>query len=169
MMERITAYPFDEVTPDLTRRITLSTTAAQSLPDSDLAVELTSSEPAADRSAKRIAIRLRWKGRVGRMARTGPLDLVDRTTEAGIMILNQTEASLTRSGSSRRGITILEIMVVMTGVAAMLALCALTIQLLMRLNDDGHARLSRSRVARTAGSADPSGRPRQRGRPTGTE
>jgi uncharacterized membrane protein len=65
VMERITAYPFDEVTPDLTRRITLSTTAAQSLPDSDLAVELTSSEPAADRSAKRIAIRLRWKGRSG--------------------------------------------------------------------------------------------------------
>jgi uncharacterized membrane protein len=65
VMERITAYPFDEVTPDLTRRITLSTTAAQSLRDSDLAVELTSSEPAADRSAKRIAIRLRWKGRSG--------------------------------------------------------------------------------------------------------
>ena len=58
------------------------------------------------------------------------------------MILIQTEASSTRRGSLRRGITILEIMVVMTGVAAMLALCALTIQLLMRLNDDGHARLS---------------------------
>ena len=58
------------------------------------------------------------------------------------MILNQTEASSTRRRSLRRGITILEIMVVMTGVAAMLALCALTIQLLMRLNDDGHARLT---------------------------
>jgi len=58
------------------------------------------------------------------------------------MILNQAEASPMRRHSSRRGITILEIMVVMTGVAAMLALCAVTIQLLMRLNADGHARLS---------------------------
>ena len=65
VMERISAHPFDEVTPDLTRRITLSTTAGQSLPDADLSVEVTSSEPGAGRSAKRIAIRLRWKGRSG--------------------------------------------------------------------------------------------------------
>jgi hypothetical protein len=58
------------------------------------------------------------------------------------MILNQTEASSPRRRSLRRGITILEMVVLMTGVATMLALCALTIQLLMRLNDDGHARLS---------------------------
>ena len=44
--------------------------------------------------------------------------------------------------SPRRGITIIEIMVVITGVAATLALCAITIQLLMRLNSDGHARLT---------------------------
>jgi hypothetical protein len=65
VMERITAYPFEEVTPDLTRRITLSTTAGQSLPESDLVVEVTNSDPGAGRSAKRIAIRLRWKGRSG--------------------------------------------------------------------------------------------------------
>ena len=45
VMERITAYPFEEVTPDLARRITLSATARQSLPDSELAVESTDSEP----------------------------------------------------------------------------------------------------------------------------
>jgi hypothetical protein len=65
VMERITAYPFEEVTPDLTSRITLSTTAGQSLPESDLSVEVTNSEPGAGRSSKRIAIRLRWKGRSG--------------------------------------------------------------------------------------------------------
>jgi hypothetical protein len=65
MMERITAYPFDEVTSDLTRRISLPATASQSLPDSDLAIEVAGSEPGAGRSAKRIAIRLRWKGRSG--------------------------------------------------------------------------------------------------------
>jgi hypothetical protein len=58
------------------------------------------------------------------------------------MILHQSEYSPKRRRSSRRGITILEIMVVMTGVAAMLTLCAITIQLLMRLNADGHTRLS---------------------------
>jgi len=65
VMERITAYPFEEVTPDLTHRITLSTTAGQSLPESDLVVEVTNSDPAAGRSAKRVSIRLRWKGRSG--------------------------------------------------------------------------------------------------------
>jgi hypothetical protein len=60
------------------------------------------------------------------------------------MIWNPAEASPTRRHSSRRGITILEIMVVMTGVAVMLALCAVTIHLLMRLSDDGHTRLSAS-------------------------
>ena len=45
VMERITAYPFEEVTPDLTRRITLSTTAGRSLPDSDLSVEVSDSVP----------------------------------------------------------------------------------------------------------------------------
>jgi hypothetical protein len=65
VMERITAYPFEEVTPDLTRRIRLSTTTGQSLPDSDLSVEVTNSDPGAGRSAKRIAIRLRLKGRSG--------------------------------------------------------------------------------------------------------
>jgi Tfp pilus assembly protein PilV len=65
VMERIAAYPFDEVTPELTRRITLSTTAGQSLPESDLSVDVTNSDPGAGRSAKRIAVRLRWKGRSG--------------------------------------------------------------------------------------------------------
>jgi len=48
----------------------------------------------------------------------------------------------TSSRRPRRGITIIEMMVVMTGVAGVLALCAITIQLLMRLNSDGHARVT---------------------------
>jgi hypothetical protein len=50
-----------------------------------------------------------------------------------------------RAGSvpaARRGITIIEVMVVMSGVAVMLGLCALTLQLLLRLNADSQARLS---------------------------
>jgi hypothetical protein len=65
LMERITAYPFDEVTPELGKRLTLSPTARQSLPDSELTVDVVGSEPAAGRSAKRIAIRLQWRGSDG--------------------------------------------------------------------------------------------------------
>jgi Tfp pilus assembly protein PilV len=65
LMERITAYPFDEVTPELAARMTLSPAAAQSLPNPELAVDVARSEPAPGRSAKRIAIKLRWRGRDG--------------------------------------------------------------------------------------------------------
>ncbi len=62
LMEQMTAYPFDEVTTDLGRRLTLSPTSRQSLPDSELAVDVAASEPGPGRSAKRIAITLRWRG-----------------------------------------------------------------------------------------------------------
>jgi Tfp pilus assembly protein PilV len=62
VMERISAHPFDEVTPELARRLTLSPPARQSLPDSELAVDVAETEPGQGRSAKRIAIRLRWRG-----------------------------------------------------------------------------------------------------------
>ena len=40
-MERITAYPFEEVTPRSPGGSTLSDAARQSLPDSELAVDVT--------------------------------------------------------------------------------------------------------------------------------
>lgn len=45
-----------------------------------------------------------------------------------------------RSGLARRGITIIEVLIVVTGVTMMLGLCAVSIQLLMRLNGDGVSR-----------------------------
>jgi hypothetical protein len=62
VMERVTAYPFEQVTPELAQRFLLSPTARHSLPDSELAVNVTGREPGPDRSAKRIAISLRWRG-----------------------------------------------------------------------------------------------------------
>jgi hypothetical protein len=44
--------------------------------------------------------------------------------------------------TSRRGITIIEVLVVATGVAMLLGLCAVSIQLLMKLNSEGMARFS---------------------------
>jgi hypothetical protein len=43
---------------------------------------------------------------------------------------------------SRRGISLTECLVVVTAVAAMLGLCAVTIQLLLRVNGDGQARVT---------------------------
>jgi hypothetical protein len=63
LMERITAYPFERVTPELARGMTLSETARQSLRDCELAIDVTGGErvPLTDRDARRISITLRWR------------------------------------------------------------------------------------------------------------
>jgi hypothetical protein len=43
---------------------------------------------------------------------------------------------------SRRGITLIEVLILVTGVALMLGLCAVTIQLLLRLHADSQARMN---------------------------
>jgi len=43
--------------------------------------------------------------------------------------------------SSRRGISMIEMLILITGVAMTLGLCAISLQLLMQLNADGQARL----------------------------
>jgi hypothetical protein len=65
LMERVTAYPFEQVTPELARRITLSSAALAALPDPELALEVSDCPPEQGRTARRIAIRLRWRGRSG--------------------------------------------------------------------------------------------------------
>jgi hypothetical protein len=65
LMERITAHAFEEVTPELARGMSLSEPARQSLPDPELSVEVNAAEGARTPAAKRIAIRLRWRGATG--------------------------------------------------------------------------------------------------------
>ena len=50
----------------------------------------------------------------------------------------------TVSPARRRGVSLIELMVVMTGVAVVLGLCAVTIQALMKVNADAQARLNAS-------------------------
>ncbi len=64
-MERLTAHPFEEVTVERGRALSISRAAVQSLPGAELTVAVDESQPGAGRSAKRIAIRLRWRNRVG--------------------------------------------------------------------------------------------------------
>jgi hypothetical protein len=65
IMERITAEPFDDITAERARRLSISPGAAGSLPGAALAVEVAEEQPAPDRPAKRIAVRLRWRDRSG--------------------------------------------------------------------------------------------------------
>jgi hypothetical protein len=65
MMERITALPFDELTAERARRVAISPAAAGSLGGAELAVEVTDETPGPGRAARRVAVRLRWKGRSG--------------------------------------------------------------------------------------------------------
>jgi hypothetical protein len=65
VMERITAYAFDDVTLEQARRIALSESARRALPGSELTLDVTTIDGAADRAAKRITLRLRWHDRAG--------------------------------------------------------------------------------------------------------
>jgi hypothetical protein len=65
VMERITANPFDEITAERARKLSIPPAAAGSLSGSELAIDVTEEQPGPGRSAKRIAVRLRWKGRSG--------------------------------------------------------------------------------------------------------
>jgi hypothetical protein len=65
VMERIAAEPFEEITAERARRVSISPQAAGSLGGSELAVEVAEEPPGPGRSAKRVAVRLRWKGRSG--------------------------------------------------------------------------------------------------------
>jgi hypothetical protein len=81
-MERITAYPFADVTPALARGMTLSPELRQSLSNAELAVDVAESQPGPGRAAKRIAITLRWRGRDGEWVRPVRLtSWIERMTE----------------------------------------------------------------------------------------
>src|SRR5271166_3213533 len=64
-------------------------------------------------------------------------DFVDRTAGGSLMTRSSSQK---RANSARRGITIIEVLIVVTGVTLMLGLCAISIQLLLRLNADGMSR-----------------------------
>jgi Tfp pilus assembly protein PilV len=65
VMERITANSFDEVTSESVRRTALPKSVLEALPGSELALDVTTIDRAADRTAKRITVRLRWRDRGG--------------------------------------------------------------------------------------------------------
>ena len=113
VMERITAEPFDEVTAERARRLSITPAAAGSLPGAELAVEVKEERPGPDRSARRIAVRLRWKGRSGEWEAPVRLTTWIERREAVAMIVRDRDA--------RRGVSLIELMVVMTVLAVLSA------------------------------------------------
>ncbi len=65
VMERLTAYPFDEITPERARAMSISPATLESLPGAELTSDVKDSQPGAGRTARRIAVRLRWRNRAG--------------------------------------------------------------------------------------------------------
>lgn len=65
IMERITAVPYEEVTPEKTQGYIISPVSAALLPGLELNVNIQEQGASPDRPVKRIAVRLRWKGRSG--------------------------------------------------------------------------------------------------------
>jgi hypothetical protein len=83
LMERITAYPFDRVTPELVRGMKVSESARRSLHDCELAIDVQGGEgaPSTDRDSRRISITLRWREPSGQWQR--PVRLTSWTLRPG--------------------------------------------------------------------------------------
>src|SRR5262249_46147345 len=74
------------------------------------------------------------EGPFGRVGGSGPAHHLDRATEAIAMIV--------RNGAARRGVFLIELLVVISGLAVLMGLCAITIQLLMRVSSEAQAQRS---------------------------
>jgi prepilin-type N-terminal cleavage/methylation domain-containing protein len=63
ILERLTARPWEKLTPEAVKSLSLSEDAKRALPDGELTVALHESNQ--DRDARRIALRIRWRNRSG--------------------------------------------------------------------------------------------------------
>jgi Tfp pilus assembly protein PilV len=63
LMEHVTAQPWDQVTPDSARALSLSEEIRRALPGPELTIDVQESD--APLAEKRVAIRLRWHNRAG--------------------------------------------------------------------------------------------------------
>jgi hypothetical protein len=65
VMERVTSRPYDSVTAEYARGLTLSSQSQQLLPGVELKVEIGENDAAGGSGSKRVALRLRWHNRSG--------------------------------------------------------------------------------------------------------
>jgi hypothetical protein len=62
-MERISAYPYEQVSGEFVRKLLQESSADRTLPEAEWKTSVDESNPGPGRAAKRILLRLRWKNR----------------------------------------------------------------------------------------------------------
>lgn len=67
IMERITARPWSELTPDTLKGVTLSDSTRAALPGAELTIDVENESPTP--VSRRLAVRLRWRGASGNFER----------------------------------------------------------------------------------------------------
>jgi hypothetical protein len=65
LMEQVTARPFDAVTIEALKGLTLSAQARRLLPDAELDPDVAENDSAGGPGSKRVSVRLRWRDRSG--------------------------------------------------------------------------------------------------------
>jgi hypothetical protein len=65
LMERLNGRSFDKLTTEAVKDLALSAEAVRTLPDASLQIDVTDRDPAGGDDSKRVALRLRWRGRSG--------------------------------------------------------------------------------------------------------
>ena len=65
ILERLSASPYDELSPRRAGEMALPRALGASIPGAELAVDVAEESPGAGQAAKRIAVRIRWRGRSG--------------------------------------------------------------------------------------------------------
>ena len=114
VMERIAGLPFDEVTPERARPDALRGVGHLApRRRADRRGEGGTRDP--DRPVKRMAVPAALEGPIGRVGSPGPAHDLDRAEDFTMIAIRPTP---------RRGVTLIEMMVVITALAILMGLCA---------------------------------------------
>ena len=65
LMERLTARPFEALTTEGAKDLSLSDEASRTLPDGQLRVDISENDPVGGDDSKRVSLQVRWRNRAG--------------------------------------------------------------------------------------------------------
>jgi len=65
LMERLTARPFDSLTTEGAKDLTLSNEAKRTLPEGELHIDINEDDPVGGDGSKRVFVQIQWRNRAG--------------------------------------------------------------------------------------------------------
>jgi len=65
LMERLTARPFEALTTEGAKDLSLSDEASRTLPDGQVRIEIIDNDPVGGDDSKRVSLQVRWRNRAG--------------------------------------------------------------------------------------------------------